>query len=134
LTFGFESVFERQLHRYRFTLAHELGHLWLHRDLYDAADFSSIDEYKQFVASIRPDDYGWYEWQAYCFGGLILVPREPLAERIGEAVKMAIGRGHEPDLSTEGHRQYIAEWVGRRFEVSADVILKRGAYDGHWPK
>ncbi len=129
-----EFVYSDRLHRYRFTLAHEVGHWWLHRDLYEAADFSTIDGYKEFIESIPDEAYGWYEWQAYCFGGLVLVPREPLAERITESLQRAQEQGFEPDLDKEPHRGVIAEWIGRRFEVAAEVILKRGAYDGHWPK
>ena len=129
-----EFVYHNRLHRYRFTLAHELGHLWLHRDLYEAASFTSIDEWKAFIASIPDEDYGWYEWQANCFGGLVLVSRDQLAEKIVETLDMARSRGFEPDMQEESQRRVIAEWIGRRFEVSAEVILKRGAYDGHWPK
>ena len=74
-----QFVMERRERRYRFTLAHELGHLWLHREIFAQLNFHSIDDWKTFQKDVDAEDYGWLEWQAYVFGGLVLVPREPLA-------------------------------------------------------
>lgn len=128
-----EGVYKHQmLYRYRFTVAHELAHLELHRTLLNAADFKTPDEWRQFQGSIPEQDRSWFEWQAYAFAGLILVPPEPLVEQIRVARNMARETGFDVDLEVEAHRTYLAEWVGRRFEVSAEVILRRGAYDEHW--
>ena len=122
----------RLLYRYRFTLAHELGHWYLHRDLFEATDFKSVEEWKEFISQISEEDRSWYEWLAYAFGGLILVQEEPLGERIETARKRAAEGGFDLDLDIEAHCEYLAEHVGRRFDVSGRVILKRGYYDGYW--
>lgn len=127
-----EWVFSHRLHRYRFTIAHELAHVVLHERLVDALNFDSIDEWRDLQASISEEDRSWYEWQAYAFAGLVLVPPSALTEYIDRAVGMARSEGFEPDLAIEAHRTYLAEWVGRRFEVSGEVILRRGSYDDHW--
>lgn len=123
------------LYRYRFTLAHELAHYHLHRALFDGASFESVEEWRHFLRSMPEESRSWYEWQGYAFAGLLLVPRDALAQKIDDAVAQA----HEADftdldLDVEAHRDILAEWVGRRFDVSAEVIVRRGAYDGHWDR
>ena len=132
-----EGVYaHRKLYRYRFTLAHELGHWYLHERLFASAhEYATVDEWREWLLSIPEIDRRYYEWQAYAFAGLILVPAEPLAtilEEGNDKFKSELGR--DLDLEAEAEREYLAEWVGRRFEVSGQVILKRGAYDEHWTR
>ena len=54
-----ECVFENRENRYRFTIAHELGHAVLHRDIYEKASFDSIEAWKEFINNIPDDDHGW---------------------------------------------------------------------------
>lgn len=118
--------------RYRFTLAHELGHYELHEELYQFAQFTSPEEWLQFQRSIAPKDYSRYEYQAYCFAGLILVPKAPLANAVDEAVAKAKQSGYDVDLEDAADRAYVADWVGRMFAVSAEVVARRGKFDGLW--
>lgn len=120
------------LYRYRFTIAHELGHYFLHERLFTDCTFRSADEWMGYLKEFPEEERSWFEWQGYSFGGLLLAPRAALAGRVEDARRMARDAGFEVDLENEVHRQQIAEWVGRRFEVSADVILKRGKADGLW--
>lgn len=123
------------LYRYRFTLAHELAHYHLHGNLFEAAEFDAIEDWKEFLGEMPEKSRGWYEWQGYAFAGLLLVPEEPLAERIAEAAERARrGNFKDLDLDVEAHRDIVADWVGSRFDVSAEVIIRRGAYDGHWQR
>lgn len=123
------------LYRYRFTLAHELAHYHLHRDLFEAAEFDSVEDWKEFLGEMPEESRGWYEWQGYAFAGLLLVPAEPLRTRVEEAVEKARRQGFDAlDLEVQAHRDLVAEWVGRRFDVSAEVIVRRGDYDGHWER
>jgi Zn-dependent peptidase ImmA (M78 family) len=41
-----ESVYTKWPNRYRFTLAHEVGHAILHRDLFRQRRFRSVREWK----------------------------------------------------------------------------------------
>lgn len=123
------------LYRYRFTLAHELGHYHLHEELFDSADFNSVEDWKEFLTEMSEENRGWYEWQGYAFAGLLLVPAEPLAARIAEAAERARRSSFDNlDLDVEAHRDIVADWVGRRFDVSAEVIIRRGDYDDHWAR
>ena len=54
-----EYVYTDYPNRYRFTLAHEIGHIVLHRNLYRENRFSSIAEWKEFINSITEEEHGW---------------------------------------------------------------------------
>ena len=111
--------------RYRFTLAHEVGHVVLHRNLFLNHIFDSVVEWKEFTQSISPRDYGIIEWQAYQFAGLVLVPPKILRAKYHEAVALAkeigVFRGKAIEPSA---RQYIANWLAKQFVVSGEVIEK----------
>lgn len=89
----------------------------------------------EFLGEMPEESRGWYEWQGYAFAGLLLVPAERLKARVEEAVEKARRESFDAlDLEVEAHRDFVAEWVGRRFDVSAEVIVRRGDYDGHWER
>src|SRR3990167_7014495 len=87
-----EYVYTNYLKRYRFTLAHEIGHIVLHRNLYRTNRFSSIAEWKEFINSMTEEEHGWLEYQGYAFAGLNLVPRENLIKQTNERVKKIKGK------------------------------------------
>jgi len=134
-----KSVFDHPNEsRYRFTLAHEVGHVTMHRRIFERFSFSSLDEYREFVRTVDEDDYGWLEWQAYCFAGLVLVPAAVLRDRFQQElasarVQQQIQEAQELGL---GHEDYVdhlttllAERVARHFHVSPDVVARRIGYD-----
>ena len=74
------AVFENFPGRYRFSLAHEVGHRQLHAEFYAQLQFSDIADWKNDICNeIGEKEYGKLEFQAYTFAGLILVPPAPLA-------------------------------------------------------
>jgi len=108
--------------RYRFTLAHEIGHVVLHRNFFLQLTFSSIDEWKEFAQSIPPRDYGIIEWQAYQFAGFILVPPKVLRVKYNDAIELARDKGILMGKRIEpAARQYIANWLAKQFVVSSEV-------------
>ena len=119
-------VQESRLGRYRFTLAHEIGHVVLHRDFFHRHTFTGIGEWKEFAQSISPRDYGTIEWQAYQFAGLILVPPKALRPKYNEAIELARGTGivKGKHIAPPG-QQYIASWLAKQFVVSSEVIERR---------
>ena len=119
--------------RYRFSLAHELGHIVLHADDIAAVQFSTAQEWKQAIQQMSEEDRQAFEWQGYTFAGLILVPRDPLRESIERAVEMAKAQGIDVRMRPEQAKAYLCAWIGKLFEVSAPVIEKRMAADGLWP-
>ena len=71
------SVFPDKLGRYRFTVAHEIGHWELHRHKYlsvegQATMFAGDDR----SVICRSDDKSQLEWQADSFAGCLLLPKD----------------------------------------------------------
>jgi len=122
-------ILERRLNRYRFTLAHELGHFYLHQDIYSALKFASLDEWKQFQREVDESDYNWLEYQAYAFAGLVLVPTGHLRAQFQSAAEAAERIGFTRQGEAEAFLEYVAEVLREVFQVSDAVIAKRLRYE-----
>jgi hypothetical protein len=120
--------------RYRFSLAHELAHLIIHQEVFAQLKFSTIEEWKAVISSIPEQQYGFIEWQAYCLGGLILVPPKPLKEIFEVKVKEASAAGLDLYEVDEDYRKIVHNHIGGYFDVSGDVIKRRMKYDGLWQR
>lgn len=70
--------FEKYPARTRFSIAHEIGHLVLHRQWYENNGPKDIDKYLQFLDKIDEEIYKKIERQASTFAGLVLVPADHL--------------------------------------------------------
>mgnify|MGYP001597405956 CR=1 FL=1 len=124
-----DFVYKSRPGRYRFTLAHEVGHIVLHRNIYLMASFQNIQGWKDFINSISDKDHSWLEYHAYTFGGLVLVPGEHLTER----TQYHIERIRKEDISLSENWDFawdrIADQLAKDFEVSTQVIEKRLSKD-----
>lgn len=120
-----EYVYDHFEVRYRFTLAHELGHIVLHRDLYHTVNHSTIEEWQTFVTSIPEREHGFLEYHAYCFGGLVLVPRERLVAETEKCIKTIADLGVSLKRNWDFSWELIASFLGKTFNVSSEVIEKR---------
>lgn len=130
-----DYVYQSRPGRYRFSLCHELGHRVLHREVYAALEFHTISEWKDLMTNaISERDYRILEWQASSFAGLVLVPRENLSEKYGEAVRMVEDHGLSLDDNSEVFRDTVSEYIARHFGVSSAVVTRRLQDDGVWPK
>jgi len=70
-----DFVYRARPNRYRFSLAHELGHRILHAKVFQDLAFDDIASWKEVVSDAIPEDqYRYLEFHAYAFAGLILVP------------------------------------------------------------
>ena len=118
-----QFVMEERVPRYRFTLAHELGHAWLHKDILQDFNFDSVDTWKNFQIEMSEEDYGWLEFQAHAFAGLVLVPKEPLAIR-KEALQNRI-KANGLDPTTEAAQLIMNRSLAVDFNVSPGVIERR---------
>lgn len=128
------SVMEsRSPNRYRFSLAHELGHIVLHGDVFSEVEFHSVAEWKELIQSMKETDRRWLEWQAHAFAGLILVPKPALVERLKQSIELMGEQGLDfrkfPDIA----KDYVCNWAGRFFKVSSQVVEKRIDKEGLWP-
>lgn len=121
-------------YRLRFSVAHEIGHLILHRDIYGGLQHATAGEWFDYIAAVPEVEYGWVEWQAYEFAGRLLVPPVPLKESLDQAVEIARAAGFtEWDASGETALGFIANHICRQFGVPAEVIARRLRIEQFWP-
>ena len=73
-----EYQYDNFIEKCRFTLAHELGHYFLHESLYHGLSFDSEQEFLEWIQSRDRNEIGWFETQANWFAAQLLVPRESL--------------------------------------------------------
>lgn len=108
--------------RYRFSLAHEIAHYLLHRDVFMAYPVYDIEQYRAFRARISPESYDRLEGQANAMTRFILVPRARLSELFRQAKVMAEGAGFPLHGNWNVAFDYVCRWLGLRFQVSPAVI------------
>lgn len=121
-------------YRLRFSVAHEIGHHVLHRDIYAGLQHTNASEWFDYISAIPEVEYGWVEWQAYEFGGRLLVPPESLREAFRGAIRTAQAAGYGDWLAAdEAALDYIATRIAPKFGVSAEVIAKRLRVEKLWP-
>ena len=121
-------------YRLRFSVAHEIGHFILHRDIYAGLQSATAAEWCDYISAIPEVEYGWVEWQAYEFAGRLLVPPEPLRHAFQAAIQSARAAGYSDWLAAdEAALDYIATRIAPKFGVSAEVIAKRLRVEKLWP-
>lgn len=131
-----EFIYMNRPTRYRFTLAHETGHIFLHEKYFRQFNFDSIDGWKEFQDEVDPDDYSRLEIQGYAFGGLVLVPRHHLKvmfkDKLSEILPM-IKKAKEKGVSKESYVDVAVDKMSSvlapEFDVSTDVMVRRIEYD-----
>lgn len=123
-----EWMYKNRINRYRFTLAHEIGHVILHKDIYEKYHFSSIDGYIKFIDELSEESLRWLEWQAYAFAGLVLVPSESL-NNLTKSTIINIKKKISLEKSWLPAWDYISEHLSKKYIVSPEVISRRLEYD-----
>jgi Zn-dependent peptidase ImmA (M78 family) len=121
---------EWKLNRLRFSLAHELGHHVMHRNL--KPSFSSVDDF-----ALWTQDYGGrmaeLEREANEFAGRLLVPEKVLRHEFDvfarQADKLLPNWRVDADI-----RRKAAERIAPRFGVHPQAIEARFDREGIWPK
>jgi len=108
--------------RIRFSIAHEMGHYYLHKEFIKDIRFVDYSEWKQYLNSIP----GWYlgriEYQAHEFAGQFLAPKSMIIECISD-FKEEIEKASKiiPD-DIEAIRSFIAVPLAKRFEMSQEAF------------
>jgi Zn-dependent peptidase ImmA (M78 family) len=105
--------------RIRFSIAHEIGHLILHKEWYEKYGPKNFEDYLTFYDRIDNEVYKFMEIQASTFAGLVLVPPNLLLNEF----KVRIGK--IPHLETPEILIPIAQDLLEVFEVSGEVMFRR---------
>jgi Zn-dependent peptidase ImmA (M78 family) len=127
-----EFIYYQRPARYRFTIAHEVGHYLFHSDLIASFHPQSVADWKAFVLGIDEETYGWLEWQAYSFAAAVLVPAVSLKQNFRRELKSLqpkIDFIRLQGLSIESSQDYVVNAIATKligiYDVSADVLNKR---------
>ena len=119
---------DRYYRRVRFTIAHELGHLILHRSSIDGLNLKSESEWIRFRKGINDETLGWFETQASEFAGRLLVPVDQLYDIFilirKENLKKYSSWGAS-EINDDELFSIVAPKICNKFDVSAEVIEKR---------
>jgi hypothetical protein len=110
---------DRFVNRLRFSLAHEVGHYVLHREIYESFKINSEAEYYKFYELLPPEEYSKLEVQAFIFAGYLLVPREIL-EKEKESVMKKVEDINKFDSATL--QAYLAGYLAKKFGISFEAM------------
>lgn len=121
---------ERSINRFRFSIAHELGHFILHREIIKNLHFNSIEEYYDFLDNIPRKTYSYFEYQANEFAGRLLVPIHKLKNSLNQIIESNSNEEFEQNFNLDseqvlaGLNPYICEEFGVSEQV-IDIRIKR---------
>lgn len=117
----------------RFSLAHEIGHLVLHKKIIPSIRPTSVSEWKNIVATIPEREYNLLEWHAMEFAGRLLVPLNILILAL-KAQKENVKKYYKvfPEANDDLIIDYISVPICKKFLVSDDVISRRIKFEKIW--
>ena len=115
---------DRYKNRLRFSLAHEIGHFILHKDIYNSFYIKNLEDFYRLIEQIPQEQYGYLESQANKFANHLLVPRNKLIKEENKVIK-AIKENNLNDLKKiddKTLKSYLAIPISKIFGVSEEVI------------
>lgn len=116
--------------RIRFSIAHEIGHYIMHKELLQQYCIGTIEEW-QNILEVIGFVWGRIEFQANEFAGRLLVPRESLINSVKELEgQIQSARNRLPNLTDEEVLPFILPALSKKFDVSPDVIKIRFEREG----
>ncbi len=126
---------ERYENRLRFSFAHEIGHLILHKNIISKMTFNTAEEYYEFITNFPENEYGFFEYQANEFAGRLLVPYNRLVEEVDNVNNLIIQHNKQELLQKDPDQmlEIVSPTLCKPFGVSEDVIKKRVDRENLWP-
>ncbi len=130
-----EYIFKKVGTRYRFSLAHEIGHMVLHGYLYTHLKFHNTDEWINLLNEMPKYERDIVEWQANEFAGLLLVPQKILIQELDGMIKENEQRFKKNFLNKKGlpyetSVDLAIYPLSLKFNVSENVMKLRLRKDG----
>lgn len=124
-----EKIYERQPLRARFSLAHELSHLILHKDVIEKLvallqASNKTDEYSSIISVLPEKAHNRAEWQAQHFGGCLLAPKNLLTEKLANAIKNRFQTTLNDKLDSEDI-SIICHDLSNFFQMTKEAMVVR---------
>ena len=126
---------ERFINRLRFSYAHELGHLFLHKQIYKTFAIKEPSDWKNFMFNIPEREYKFFEYQANEFAGRVLVPSDRLLSELEiclnkiQKIGMLDYLASDPGIVLSS----ISTALCKPFGISDQVIERRVEREDLWP-
>ena len=117
-----EYQYDNYVEKYRFTLAHEVGHYVMHKSFYEGLSFNYVQEYIEFLQSIPQKEWYWFETHGDSFAGQILVPTEPLEKNCIELLETYRDIYSKHAYIPHEFWTYASNDLSEIFEVNPKVI------------
>lgn len=131
-----ETVFINFETRYRFTLAHELGHYVLHKNFLSNFSINSTADWIRALSNFDKKTHSKLEFQGYSFGGLLLAPKTQLKNLFQENLPQALPLIEQAkDVGLTKHQyignalDFMASCLSSHFNASTDVLKRRINFD-----
>lgn len=126
---------DKYINRLRFSFAHEIGHLVLHKEIYQNFQLNSPQELIIFMREIQDKEYSLFEYQANEFAGRLLVPVESLIIELKKCLKLLPLYDMQDLLDKDPDMVLVAlsPALCKSFGVSEQVIGIRVKKEGLWP-
>lgn len=114
-----QKNYENDTNRFRFSLAHEIGHRILHEKFYKDLKIEDFADIVDFISEIDEKEYSYLEVQANKFGNYLLLPREELA-KVRQEVLKEIAKKHDlKNIDEKTVNSYLAGYISSQFLVSS---------------
>ena len=120
---------ERYKNRLRFSLAHEIGHFILHKDVYKSFGIKSLEDFYRLMKNIQQEQYGYLETQANKFASHLLIPRNELIieknkfiDKLKKQDSTMANMISSNKIDSKTLNSYIAIPISKKFGVSDDAM------------
>ncbi|MBK6734152.1 MAG: ImmA/IrrE family metallo-endopeptidase [bacterium] len=110
---------------YNYSLAHEVGHLVLHPQVFEAATHKTRAEFDAFRRKIGQDTYSKLEQQAHLFAGALIAPAQLLERTADEVIATVRSHGIELTPMLDVDWPIIFREIGKRLNVNDRTIAYR---------
>jgi len=114
--------YDNYVEKFRFTLAHEVGHYVMHESLYEGLNFDSVQDYIEWLQSRPRESYNWFEKHADWFAGQILVPTDRLVEQCVNFLDSNSETFSEYEYLSPEFWSYASNDLAEPFEVNPVVV------------
>jgi len=125
-----DSLMGRSYGRYRFTLAHEVGHYVLHKDILKTTDINTVNDWIEFHRSLNDADHKEMERQCDIFASHLLMPIAKINPFLDEKfTQMKTDIDHlrgcgVPMDGINGIKSYMQNKLAREISSSFDVSVE----------
>jgi Zn-dependent peptidase ImmA (M78 family) len=116
-----EYLDDHHYNRLRFSLAHEIGHFSMHKEIYSQFQIKDIEDYYKLYKNIPERQYWYLESQANKFASYLLVPQKTLSIKMEKELEER-DNSQLKKIDRKLLNSYLAKPLAKIFKVSEEVV------------